>query len=251
MKPAIFLLGGHDLEMLTIKELLSEKGYHRGKNLFDNQLSWGAKLSSYENIIAQNKNSIIYGIELVEDIPPPERYIAIDHHNSKDHLPSSLEQVAALLKIELNRDQKLVAANDSGYIPAMKAMGATKTEINDIRQKDREAQGVTPHDEELAKKAVSEKKVINGIIVVKSETSKFSPITDRLFGQQDELLIYTDNELCYFGTAKTKQLIKIYSSLVDDGIAFYGGRKSFFGIGNIKTTNTNIESYVKAISNLQ
>ena len=72
-----------------------------------------------------------------------DRYHRIDHHNEYCHLPSSLEQVASVLGVELNRKQRLIAANDVGYIPAMKALMATDEEIAEIRREDRRAQGVT------------------------------------------------------------------------------------------------------------
>ena len=46
LKHYIFLLGGHDLEMQEIKNILAEKKltYH------DHNLKWGARLSSYSSI---------------------------------------------------------------------------------------------------------------------------------------------------------------------------------------------------------
>lgn len=40
----IFLLGGHDLEMITIRELLDENNMF----YFDESQKWGAKLSDYK-----------------------------------------------------------------------------------------------------------------------------------------------------------------------------------------------------------
>ncbi|MCL3780854.1 hypothetical protein EMN47_10725 [Prolixibacteraceae bacterium JC049] len=251
MNPKIFLLGGKDLEMLAIKELLLTNHYREGVNLFDKCLSWGAKLSLYEDVIEANHNVIIYGIELIEDIELPHNYRAIDHHNEKSHFASSLEQIADLLNIKLNTFQKLIAANDSGYIPAMKKLGATEKQILEIRQKDRAAQGVSPADEQLAEKAIKHKTVKNGVVIIKSETSKFSTITDRMFEQQEELLIFSDDELCYYGTKRTPKLIELYSSLLKEGSAYYGGNKSFFGI-NIHTEQKtkSIIYYVREITNL-
>ena len=67
-----------------------------------------------------------------------------------------------MLKIELNRWQKLISANDRGYIPAMKRMGATNDEIKEIREYDKECQGVTPEDERLAEKSIRENTKILG-----------------------------------------------------------------------------------------
>ncbi len=42
----IFLLGGHDLEMQEIRNILEEKQL----KYFDYNLAWGAKLSSYSKV---------------------------------------------------------------------------------------------------------------------------------------------------------------------------------------------------------
>ncbi|MCY1634989.1 MULTISPECIES: hypothetical protein [unclassified Marinifilum] len=251
METKIFLLGGYDLEMITIKKLLLDNGYNEGTEIFDQKLNWGANLSSYVHVLELNPEAKIYGIELNEDIETPNNYISIDHHNEKTHYPTSLEQVAELLNIELNKYQKLVAANDANYIPGMQELGATKEQIADIRKNDRAAQGVSPEDELLAIEAIKNKSIKNDITIVKSETSKFSTISDRLFGQYKELIVYTDDQLCYYGTIKTNILIKKYFNLIHKKTAYYGGNKSFFGITNSKTqTEQNIEYYVEEICNL-
>ncbi len=58
----IFLLGGEDLEMLTIKQLLLKEGFEEGKNLFDEKLNWGAKLSAYAAELKEHKEKTIYGV---------------------------------------------------------------------------------------------------------------------------------------------------------------------------------------------
>ena len=75
-----FLLGGHDLEMTEIKNLLQQSN-----QLFhDRKLSWGAKLSDYADVF--NDQTHFVGIELLEDIAPPKHYTRIDHHGDIDHL---------------------------------------------------------------------------------------------------------------------------------------------------------------------
>jgi hypothetical protein len=224
----VFLLGGHDLEMLTIKQMLIENEFPDEKSIADNNLQWGAKLSEYQNLF--NDVQTFVGIELIPDIDPPPHYIGIDHHNENSQKSSSLEQIAELLGIELTREQQLIAANDKGFIPAMEAFGATPEEIADIRSRDREAQGVTEEDERLGEKSIKENLTIeNGITVVKSLTSKFSTITDRLY-PCDQVLIYTNNELTYYGKG-VSQLIIAFDKLFKQQKAYSGGGdKGFFGI---------------------
>jgi len=70
----LFLIGGADLEMFTIKQLLTANEFTEGKNLADHHLTWDAKLSDYQNLF--NDSQTFTGIELVQDIIPPLHYIS-------------------------------------------------------------------------------------------------------------------------------------------------------------------------------
>ena len=152
----IFLLGGADLEMHTIRQLLDKNGYR----YYDKHLRWeNACLSAYRKEITDytgDDTPLWVGIELQEDMNLPSNYISIDHHNRNAHKPSSLEQVAELLEIPLSRQEQLIAANDRAYIPGMKALQASDAEIAGIRQADRAFQGVTEEEEKLAELAIRE-----------------------------------------------------------------------------------------------
>ncbi|MEI6435754.1 MAG: hypothetical protein WCP32_12985 [Bacteroidota bacterium] len=128
-----FLLGGYDLEMVEIASLLNEYKESRKPEFqvaySDLGLDWGAKLSSYGSIISGLHASKIVGIELSEDIPAPTNYISVDHHDNKSHLPSSIEQIADLLHLQLSRYQMLVAINDRLYIPGLLDCNASAGEI--------------------------------------------------------------------------------------------------------------------------
>ena len=218
---SLFLLGGYDLEMLTIKRMLE------GKNdclVMDKQLRWdNARLSAYLDELSQFADyNNIYGIELQEDIPLPQNYQRIDHHNDWTDKPSSLEQVAEIMGVELTYFQQLVAANDKGYTPAMKALGASEEEMDEIRRKDRAAQGVTDEDERLAELSVSQHLFRHtGLLVVNSLTSRFSPICDMLYPYQ-RLLIYTDAEWMFYGEGKAK-LVKLLAKEIQQKKVFHGG----------------------------
>lgn len=244
----IFLLGGHDLEMLTIKELLEKR---EDCWVIDKDLSWSnAYLSAYQEELEEYAGMQIYGVELQEDIEVPANYFRIDHHNDYAGLPSALEQVAGCVGISLSRKQQLIAANDKGYIPAMKALFATEEEIVEIRRDDRIAQGVTESDEELAEKTIADnKEVVNDLTIVHALCSRFSPICDRLF-PYDKLLIYTDSEWMYYGEGcgRVRELFAVESSL---GNLFYGGgEKGYVGVKQNVYNKDEILEMVNRIKNI-
>ena len=241
----LFLLGGYDLEMLTIKQMLEGAN---GCVVLDKHLRWdNAHISSYDEELARFAEYEIYGIELQEDIPVPRNYHRIDHHNDWVDKPSSLEQVAEILGERLDHYQQLVAANDKGYIPAMKELGATKEEIDDIRKKDRAAQGVTDEDEKLAELSVYHHiSKYPSLVVVKSLTSRFSPICDRLFPYQ-RLLIYNDCEWAFYGEGTT-ELVNLLAEDISQKKVFHGGGSNGY-IGSVMNAydKIEIEEFVKVI----
>lgn len=195
-----FFLGGNDAEMMTIKNLLEAEGV----SYSDAKLSWGASTSKYgdeiEKVAEEGMTPVI--VELSIDSSLPVNTINIDHHNENSGRPASILQVCELLGVEPTRKMQLIAANDSGYIPAMLAMGATKEEIYAVRYQDRAAQGITSEQEEQAEEALKNAKEIYGVTVVKMEHSKTATITDRLFDPekpQNILIVSADGETNYFG----------------------------------------------------
>ena len=243
----LFLLGGYDLEMMTIKQMLEER---KDCVVFDKHLKWSnAFLSAYQDVIQGLQGVDIYGIELQEDIPVPMHYHRIDHHNDMSSKPSSLEQVAAVLGIALSRHQQLVAANDSGYIPGMKAMGASKEEIDDIRRRDREVQGVSEAEERLAEQSIAKHLERHGeLLIVKSLTTHFSPICDRLFPYK-HLLVYTYDEWMFYGEGKN-ELTNLFADEIQQKKVFHGGGKNGF-IGCVKQSfrHDEISNIVEDIKN--
>ena len=142
--------------MITIADILNKLGI----KFYDENLKWdNANLSRYSKQVTEfgnNPEYLICGIELKIDLGSlPVNYKLIDHHGNNDKMPSSLEQVAEILGISLDRKHQLIAANDRGYIPEMEKYGATSQEIKSIRKEDREAQGVSEENEKAAKKCNS------------------------------------------------------------------------------------------------
>lgn len=252
MEEKIFLLGGYDLEMQEIAVLLKQcefPFFNRNLNWSDAHLStYSGELQRYGNL----ENVFIYGIELQDDgiASTYRNYVRVDHHNDYSGRPSSLEQVARIIGIGLTRRQKLVAANDSGYIPAMQELGATAAEIAGIRLADRKMQGCTREDERLAEQSIEKNLETTGdLMVIQSLTSRFSPICDRLWPYR-KLLIYTEDSLCYYGQDKEK-LVKQFAPEIASGKMYHGGGDNgFFGVAEGNYSAEEILQFVQACKSI-
>lgn len=181
IKKDVFMLGGMDLEMKCIKDTLAMAG----AAVIDNNPGWGATWDAYRKEVDEclEKGLLPVGIELGGKIP--SGCCVIDHHGAYPARPGSLEQVKETLGLPISDYDRLVEANDCGYIPAMlrecKGMGyteeVTRKAIHDIRRRDRALSGVTDKDEEACGKA----DVLvdwNGFIVATMDTSRFAPFID-------------------------------------------------------------------------
>lgn len=246
MKPRIFLLGGKDLEMLTIRQLLEQYG----EAFYDKNLAWGAKLSDYADELQDcaEKGITAYGIELTADITPPANYVRIDHHNDLPPQPSALEQVATLIGHAVTREERLVAANDHGFIPAMQAMGASPEEIARIRAMDREAQGITQADEELAEQSIRELRTQRGrATVIQSLPKLFTPIADRMYGQTNRLVCWRPHKLTYYGEGAGQLALQFAEWIADKTAYAGGGEHGYFGIADMDQDPTEFEHRKKLV----
>ena len=242
----LFLLGGHDLEMNTIKQML---GHRADCEIADKDLAWNnALLSAYSKELEEwSKFDRIYGIELRTDIHVPDNYYCIDHHNNLENMPSSLEQTAMIVGVRLNRHQQLVAANDRGYIPGMQAISASEKEIAEIRRQDREAQGISNADELLAEESIAQHlKRYPNLCVVKSLTTHFSAICDRLYPYQ-RLIIYTDDEWVFYGEGKNELTVQFADDIQQGRVFHGGGDNGFIGCARHSFDKESIEKIVKQI----
>jgi len=255
MKKKLFLLGGYDLEMVTIRDVLlglefvditDTKDLSQEKCFADKNLKWGAKVEDYAEYLGFE--GTIYGIELTETeaFKKPDNYVRIDHHNDYACNPSSLVQVCTLLNVKLISNLILIAANDSGYIPAMKALGASQEEIEAIRFADRKAQGVTQKDEELAVESVKNIVKRRGVLIVKSLTTKFATITDRLY-PYEKLLVYNDMQFVYYGTGVRKLAEKFKPLIAEKKLYFGGGNNGFLGSDENAFNKQELDSIIKDI----
>ncbi len=238
-----FLLGGYDLEMLEISQLLLANK----QQFSDLHLSWGATLDAYTHVLSADQDVVFVGIELGigSHTTLPKNYIEIDHHNEKSHLPSSIEQVADLLGISLTRHQQLVAANDSGYIPAMRAMGASNEEIQHIRKLDRQAQGVTDTMEQMALQSLKNLRFEQGVCVIKTPLEKFSPIVDRL--NEKKLLICNNETLNYYGEGVGLLAAQFHNFITAHKAYHGGGQSGFFGTATGAFSETELNALIPQI----
>jgi hypothetical protein len=243
-----FLLGGNDLEMVTIRNILTKYVSH--DLILDHQLAWGAKLSDYKGNL--NNRDRFVGIELESDMPHPRHYVMIDHHNENSHKASSLIQIIEFLnhsmkiEIPITREYELIAANDVGYIPAMEKIGATQKEIDDIRARDLATQGVTKEMEAIALEEIKQAKQDNGITLVKTTLHRFSPLTDALF-PYGELIIYNEREVNYYGSY-VQSLVHHEASLSRDSKPNYRlGKPGFWGKSDIKVDQNYIQDILQIL----
>ncbi|MEM5777462.1 MAG: hypothetical protein QXJ06_03360 [Candidatus Aenigmatarchaeota archaeon] len=238
----VFFLGGYDLEMLEIKKILEENNC----KLYDKNLSWGAKASSYKDELSNlEQDEIPVLIELEIDIKVPDKSIIIDHHNEKagKDVKTSIEQLAELINIELNREQKLISANDRAHIQGMIELGASEEEIKDIRERDRKAQGVTDEDERLSLLSIEHfsYRISKDLIIIYSLTQKTSPIIDNLYKYYRHIFIIDfTGGLYYSGTGQIVELLsevyKKYKKNDPNIECWKGGNLPFsgyFGSNNI------------------
>ncbi|MBK7931779.1 MAG: hypothetical protein IPJ98_31150 [Bryobacterales bacterium] len=195
----------NDGETVEIARLLQSRGEH----LLVSRQSWGASWANLEPELQQqirhfqaaHPGAPIYGIELAG--PNPFGATDIDHHRYADadrsHTLSSLEQVAAILKVKLDRWRTLVAVNDRGYIPALEAFGASPEEIAAVRLADRRAQGLTESDEQRARDDLRAARWQGRKVFVPCADRITSAHSDLLHGQAGEMLLASPEELVYYG----------------------------------------------------
>ncbi|MFA5961544.1 MAG: hypothetical protein WC848_02605 [Parcubacteria group bacterium] len=262
MKKQLFVLGGNDGEMQAIKGLLTAFGHAWAQP----QIGWGEhfyvpaelglEIIDVQIPVGDNGHGTVYragktcqGIDEVifvecspKDFPADQAVMVIDHHNDRSGEPAAIRQMVEKLNIWsrlsslTQRWVELVAANDSGYIPAMLALGATSKEIARVRLSDRNAQGITSEQEVEAERAVVGAEVVGKLTIVRMAHSKTATVADRLFGKADQLLILSgDGEVNFFGNGAICSELKAKFEGwgggsgfgKSDGIGYWGGCPNF------------------------
>jgi hypothetical protein len=213
-----YFLGGYDLEMLTIRELLDR---HAPNRVHDSHLRWGARTSAYGaeigDALEQGLTPVL--IELEDDLgisasSEANRVLLIDHHGplAGKERPTALEQLFDLLgrpRSEWTRWMDLVAANDRGHIRALTRIGASPEEIVQVRSADRAAQGITPEQDSTGRLAANQAESLLGgrLTVVRLSHDHSATVTDVLDPASggpgyENLLVLCPTQTCFFGSGR-------------------------------------------------
>lgn len=205
-----FFLGGHDLEMDTIRELVRQTAPEA--LVVDRGLAWGATWRAYEQELVQAELDGLSPVLIELDVLPPvarPAWIVVDHHGRDSGTrPSSLRQVFDLLRhpeSRWTRELALVDANDRGGIDGLVAAGASRDETLRIRAADRAAQGTTNAEEADAARAVSgATRPHPRLTIVSLPHDRSATVTDRLHAASggpgyDILVLFGRHETNVFG----------------------------------------------------
>lgn len=260
-----FFLGGTDLEMLTIQQLLIAQGLE----FVDGGLSWGAKASSYLTEIRASfaRGRVPVLIELELDIPADliSKCVIVDHHGSKagKDVATSLEQVYTLLQLQeslWSRHFQLVAANDRGHIRAMRLLvpPASDSEIRTIREADIRAQGATDADLAEARDAASSAEMrCNGRLTVARTSGHQGLVAEFLetfFGGPGfhNLMVIGSHSTSFFGEGRWVQRLAGLSP--PSPLSWFGGSLPDFGFWGAEASGlafdplASVESWLGAES---
>ncbi|MBQ4862999.1 hypothetical protein J8L98_15030 [Pseudoalteromonas sp. MMG013] len=141
----------NDLEAHTIIALASKFGF----SVFKGPNFWGATLlDAIEHIDFEKCKPNLIAIELPDINEEGKQFLArkgiklhlLDHHQYSDcdkrNTHSAIEQFAKIFSLRLSAYDKLVAANDRGFIPGLLTAGATYYDMKKIRDDEANVRGV-------------------------------------------------------------------------------------------------------------
>jgi hypothetical protein len=208
----LFCLGGADLEMATVCDLITE--ILGPQAISDRGVTWATPCAStylpdIRQALATGRRVIL--LELRDDLPadlPRDNLLFVDHHGpaaGRDK-PTTLEQVFALLDLPPQRWTRrlaLVAANDRGHIRALRTLGASADEIAAIRADDRRSQGITPDEETAGQAALAVRETCLGgrLTLVRLPHGRTATVADPFAIEQPgkPLLVLSPGEVDLFG----------------------------------------------------
>ena len=200
-KSRIWVVPNNDGEAVEIIRLLRS----RSEAVLVSHQRWGASWANLEpairNQLEDANGHRIYGVELAG--PNPYSAIDVDHHrytgDDRSSPQSSLEQVAAILGVCLDRWQQLVAINDRAYFPGLEAAGATPAEIANVRAQDLEAQGLGPEDRLQAETDIATASWTGRSAIITCPRGSNSWHGDLLYPHADQWLLIGPDEWNYSG----------------------------------------------------
>jgi len=263
-----FFLGGHDLEMITIRDLLDT---HYDSQYSDAGLKWGARASNYE---AEIEEKVYQGytpvlVELEVDIEHTDGPIElIDHHgDAAGHdQPTSLEQVYIKLGMDFegaSEDQKAIAANDRGYVYELRKRGFSENKIREIREREWKIQGISDDEVSQAKDAIAHRLDEGpGLIIVNTQSDRAGLIADLLLSEftkdlpedhprkdlpePEVLVVLGPQEINIYAPGK------IISELADQNFIgqWWGGalpNRGYWGISKTQITNQKLEKILSEV----
>ncbi len=188
-KNYVFFLGGHDVEMIRIAEVVSGAGCE----VRDAGLTWGAKASDYNKdefstVVVEGKIPVLIELEL--DCEPPVEAVIVDHHNDRANEAPAILQVLDLLGVEPTRWDLIVGVNDAGWYPGLTGTArvpgigylsppASQEEMKKVRSGDYSLQGITSEMlSEVDRALFAPVETIGPVRVVRMTHSKCGPIGD-------------------------------------------------------------------------
>ena len=227
---SIWVLALNDGEAAEILRLLVGKG----ERVLVSAQTWGASWSQLEPAICAQLDTERNRVRMIGiEMQGANRWgaVNIDHHRyaTEDRwkAESSLEQMAAILCVQLDRWGVLVAANDRAYIPGMKSLGASQEEIAAVRLHDRRLQGVTAREEAQAAGDVSaiEAEKSRGLVACRGNIT--AAHSDLLYGKFEEWLLMGRESWEYSGPRH-----KSFGSFCEGEVWWSGGAEAsgYFGV---------------------
>lgn len=244
-KKFVIVVAKNDAEGITIAQTAAAR---HGVSVLITHQSWGAKWSEIEKPLRRSVRQAVkcgkkvYGVELQGEAP--KGAVNIDHHtysnDDRYNKRSSLEQICSILKVAMTPFMRVIAANDVGYIPAMLEMKATADEVAKVRELDRKGQGITRKHEIEAERAIASAEKEGHLTVIRMAHSKCATVTDRLFGQYENLLVLSaDGETNFFGTGE------LCEALHNRFGGWKGGQLPVAGFWGGYAPQKEIEAFVK------
>lgn len=245
----IWIVPQADLETIEVRELLVNNGEH----VIATCQKWGArwdKLSVGEGgavatYRASNPTIEIVGVKLEGDAPTEWNARTISRYNGSGLCP--LEAVANTIGVELGEYHKLVALNLKNRMAGLIAAGLPQGMIDAIRLTDRCSQGVTPDHEAAAVRAWNKRTVAGNLTIVRMRECKCAPVTDRFYGQyQNILIIGEDGEVNFYGSADICVALKETFARLGGWMRIMdGASESFWGAYTSVQDQQDIERFLR------